>query len=132
VIESAAVGVSAHANRVPVEHGHTVCLTIKLRARAAVADAVSALDAWRGAPAAHGLPSSPERAIILADAETRPQPRRDVWAGRGMTTVVGRVRADRLWDLRLVALSHNTVRGAAGGSVLNAELLAARGGLPPA
>jgi aspartate-semialdehyde dehydrogenase len=132
VIEPAAVGVTAHANRVPVEHGHTVCLTIKLRARATVADAVSALDVWRGAPAAHGLPSAPERAIVLADAETRPQPRRDVWAGRGMTTVVGRVRADRLWDLRLVALSHNTVRGAAGGSVLNAELLAARGGLPPA
>jgi aspartate-semialdehyde dehydrogenase len=132
VIESADIGVSAHANRVPVEHGHTVCLTIKLRAAASVADAIAALDGWRGAPAAHGLPSSPERPIVLADAESRPQPRRDVWAGRGMTTVVGRVRADALWDLRLVALSHNIVRGAAGGSVLNAELLAARGGLPPA
>jgi aspartate-semialdehyde dehydrogenase len=132
VIEAADIGVSAHANRVPVEHGHTVCLTIKLGARATVADAVSALDAWRGAPASHGLPSSPERPIVLAATESRPQPRRDVWAGRGMTTVVGRVRADALWDLRLVALSHNTVRGAAGGSVLNAELLAARGGLPPA
>ena len=69
---------------------------------------------------------------MVTDVDTRPQPRRDVLAGKGMTTVVGRVRADPLWDLRLVALSHNVVRGAAGGSVLNAELLAARGGLPPA
>jgi aspartate-semialdehyde dehydrogenase len=132
VIESADIGVSAHANRVPVEHGHTVCLTIKLGSRVTVADARAALEAWRGAPAAHGLPSAPERPIVLADAESRPQPRRDVWAGKGMTTVVGRVRTDPLWDLRLVALSHNVVRGAAGGSVLNAELLAARGGLPQA
>jgi aspartate-semialdehyde dehydrogenase len=132
VIESADIGVSAHANRVPVEHGHTVCLTIKLGSRVSVADARAALSEWRGAPAARGLPSSPERPIVLADAETRPQPRRDVWAGKGMTTVVGRVRADAVWDLRLVALSHNVVRGAAGGSVLNAELVAARGGLPPA
>ncbi|HWZ59744.1 MAG TPA: aspartate-semialdehyde dehydrogenase [Gemmatimonadaceae bacterium] len=132
VIEPADIGVSAHANRVPVEHGHTVCLTIKLKTRPSVADARAALAEWRGAPAARGLPSAPERPIVLADAEARPQPRRDVWAGKGMTTVVGRVRADALWDLRLVALSHNVVRGAAGGSVLNAELLAARGGLPPA
>lgn len=126
------IGVSAHCNRVPVEHGHTVCLTIELGARVSVADARAALAEWRGAPESHGLPSSPERPLVVADAETRPQPRRDVWAGNGMTTVVGRVRADALWDLRLVALSHNVVRGAAGGSVLNAELLAARGGLPPA
>ena len=53
-------------------------------------------------------------------------------AGKGMTCTVGRIRADTLWDLRLVALAHNTIRGAAGGSILNAELLAAQGGLPPA
>ena len=132
VIEPAEIGVSAHANRVPVEHGHTVCLTVRLESRVTPADARAALSEWRGAPASHGLPSSPERPIVVTDLETRPQPRRDVWAGKGMTTVVGRVRADPLWDLRLVALSHNVVRGAAGGSVLNAELLAARGGLPPA
>lgn len=130
--EPAAIGVSAHTNRVPVENGHTVCLTVKLERRANVAEARRALADWRGAPAVRGLPSAPEQPIELADGEARPQPKRDVWAGKGMTTVVGRVRPDTLWDLRLVALSHNVVRGAAGGSVLNAELLAARGGLPSA
>jgi aspartate-semialdehyde dehydrogenase len=132
VFEPAAFGVSAHTNRVPVEHGHTVCLTVKLARRPTVDEAREALAGWRGAPAARGLPSAPDRPIELAEGEARPQPKRDVWAGNGMTTVVGRVRPDTLWDLRLVALSHNVVRGAAGGSVLNAELLAARGGLPSA
>jgi aspartate-semialdehyde dehydrogenase len=70
--------------------------------------------------------------MVLAEEETHPQPRRDAMAGKGMTCTVGRVRNDTMWDLRLVALAHNTIRGAAGGSILNAELLAAQGGLPPA
>lgn len=131
-IEAAAFGVSAHTNRVPVENGHTVCMTVKLRTKASPDEALAVLREWRGHTDAHGLPSSPERPLVVTDAENRPQPKRDVLAGRGMTTVVGRVRADAVWDLRMVALSHNVVRGAAGGSVLNAELLAARGGLPPA
>jgi aspartate-semialdehyde dehydrogenase len=131
-IEPAAVAVSAHANRVAVEHGHTVCLSVRLSQRATPADAIAVLAAWQGEPAARGLPTSPTSPIVLAEHETRPQPRRDVGTGGGMATVVGRVRADPIWDLRLVALSHNVIRGAAGGSVLNAELLAAQGGLPPA
>jgi aspartate-semialdehyde dehydrogenase len=131
-IEPATFGVSAHANRVAVDNGHTVCMTVKLKKKAAVHDALDALRTWRGDADAQGLPSTPEQPMVVTDAENRPQPKRDVWAGRGMTTVVGRVRADAVWDLRLVALSHNVVRGAAGGSVQNAELLAARGGLPPA
>jgi aspartate-semialdehyde dehydrogenase len=131
-IEPAVFGVSAHANRVAVENGHTVCMTVKFQKKTAVGDALAALRAWRGHADAQGLPSTPEHPMVVTDAENRPQPKRDVWVGRGMTTVVGRVRADAVWDLRLVALSHNVVRGAAGGSVQNAELLAARGGLPPA
>ncbi len=131
-IEPAAIDVSAHANRVPVEHGHTVCLSVRLGRRATPADAIAALAEWRGEPAARGLPTAPEHPIVIAASESRPQPRRDVGTGGGMSTVVGRVRADPIWDLRLVALSHNVIRGAAGGSVLNAELLAAQGGLPPA
>ena len=123
----APVRVSAHANRVPVEHGHTVCMSIKLDKPATPEDAVRVLGEWRGDAAVRGLPSAPERALVVTDALDRPQARRDVGSGAGMTVVVGRVRTDPQLDLRLVALGHNTIRGAAGGSVLNAELLVATG-----
>ena len=119
--------VSAHANRVPVEHGHTVCMSIKLDKPASPEDALRVLSEWRGDAAVRGLPSAPERALVVTDAPDRPQARRDVGSGAGMTVVVGRVRSDPQLDLRLVALGHNTIRGAAGGSVLNAELLVASG-----
>ena len=77
-----------------------------------------------------GLPFAPEPPIRVRDEADRPQPRRDVMEGRGMATVVGRVRPDPILDLRLVAMSHNTIRGAAGGSILNAEVLVARGVIP--
>ncbi|MFY7948023.1 MAG: Asd/ArgC dimerization domain-containing protein, partial [Gemmatimonas sp.] len=83
----------------------------------------------RGHEAVHGLPSAPAQALIVRDEADRPQPRRDVDAGRGMSTTIGRVRADTLFDLKLVAMSHNVVRGAAGGSILNAELLMKSGRL---
>lgn len=128
--ESASFAVSAQTNRVPVEHGHIACLAVKFRTRATADDALAALCAWRGDPSAHGLPSAPDRALVVTTADGRPQPRRDANAGRGMTVTVGRVRSDPILDVRLVALAHNLIRGAAGGSVLNAELLAARGELP--
>ncbi len=123
----APVRVSAHANRVPVEHGHTVCMSIKLDKSATPEEALRVLGEWRGDAAVRGLPSAPERALVVTDAPDRPQARRDVGSGAGMTVVVGRVRTDPQLDLRLVALGHNTIRGAAGGSVLNAELLVATG-----
>lgn len=123
----APIRVSAHANRVAVEHGHTVCMSIKLDKPASPEDALRALSEWRGDPSVFGLPSAPERALVVTEAADRPQARRDVGAGAGMTVVVGRVRTDPQLDLRLVALGHNTIRGAAGGSVLNAELLVATG-----
>ena len=73
------------------------------------------------------LPSAPERPLEVTRAIDRPQPKRDADAGGGMTVVIGRVRRDPMLDLRLVAMGHNTIRGAAGASVLNAELLVARG-----
>jgi aspartate-semialdehyde dehydrogenase len=129
-IAAAPIVVSAHTNRVPVEHGHTACLTVKLRTRASAREAREALMQWQGHEEARDLPSSPERAMVVTEDPARPQPRRDAMAGRGMTCTVGRIRADTLWDVRLVALAHNTIRGAAGGSILNAEMLAAQGGLP--
>lgn len=126
-IVPATFGVSAQANRVPVEHGHTVCLAVRLASRASAEDCQRVLREWTGDPCTRGLPSAPERVLVVTDEPDRPQPRRDVNTGNGMTVIVGRVRPDPLLDVRLVALSHNTVRGAAGASLLNAELLATRG-----
>src|SRR5688572_18919510 len=119
--------VSAHANRVAVEHGHTVCMSVKLDKPATPEEALAALANWQGDQSVRGLPSAPERPLLVTDAPDRPQARRDVGTGGGMTVIVGRVRADPQLDIRLVALGHNTIRGAAGGSVLNAELLVATG-----
>jgi aspartate-semialdehyde dehydrogenase len=129
-IADAPIAVSAHCNRVPVEHGHMVCLSVELAVPVSPADARAALCAWRGAEVARDLPSAPDRPLILTDQADRPQPRRDVDAGGGMSVTVGRVREDPVLGLRLVALGHNTVRGAAGASILNAELMAARRLLP--
>ncbi len=124
--------VSSHTNRVPVEHGHTVCMSVEFHERPSVQAAIDVLTAWRGSEDTHGLPSAPAMPLVYTDAPDRPQPRRDVNLGNGMTVTVGRVREDPLFHLRLVAMGHNTIRGAAGGSVLNAELLAATGVIRPA
>jgi aspartate-semialdehyde dehydrogenase len=128
-VQVAPIAVSAHTNRVPVEHGHTVCLSVGFEDRIRPEDAIAALREWRGADLARGLPTSPERPLILRDEADRPQPRRDVAAGRGMSVTVGRVRSDSLFDVKLVAMGDNIVRGAAGASVLNAELLVRAGRL---
>ena len=124
--------VSAHTNRVPVEHGHTICMTLSFKKKATPEAAIEAMRAWKGCDATKDLPSRPEHPLVVTDAPDRPQPKRDVNAGGGMTVTVGRVRRDPILDIRLVAMGHNTVRGAAGGSVLNAELLAANGALDTA
>ena len=119
--------VSAQANRVAVEHGHTVCLSIECEARPTPEQAIAALRAWTGPVGVRGLPSAPAHPIVVSDEADRPQARRDVHAGGGMTVTVGRVRLCPLLHLRLVALGHNTVIGASGASILNAEWLAAQG-----
>ncbi len=126
-IELAPISISAHANRVAVENGHTVCMSVELETRVDAAAALDVLREWRGDASARDLPSSPPRALVVTDLPDRPQPRRDVGAGRGMTVTVGRVREDPLFHVKLVAMGHNTIRGAAGASVLNAELLVATG-----
>lgn len=123
-VEPAPFVVSAHANRVPVEHGHTAVCSVKFATKPTVAAAREVILAWTGAPEARGLPSSPARPLVLTDVIDRPQPRRDVMAGAGMTVTVGRLREDNIFHLRFVASGHNTIRGAAGGSILNAEMLA--------
>lgn len=122
--------VTAHANRVPVLNGHTVCLSIGFETKPTVEQAIATLREWKGDASVRGLPSAPELPIRYRDEPDRPQPRRDVMEGNGMGTVVGRVRDDKILHLRLVAMSHNTIRGAAGGSILNAELLVKTGMIP--
>jgi aspartate-semialdehyde dehydrogenase len=125
-IKSASFPVSAHANRVAVEHGHTICMSVGLESPVDAAEVERAIADWRGAEEARGLPSSPERALLLSDQPDQPQPRRQVNTGNGMTVVVGRVRRDPILTVKLVAMGHNVIRGAAGASVLNAELMMRR------
>jgi aspartate-semialdehyde dehydrogenase len=119
--------VSVQANRVPVLDGHTVCLSLGFEQSPAVEHAIEVLRDFRGPEVVRQLPSAPDRPILVRSEPDRPQPRRDRGAGAGMAVTVGRVRPCPLQDLRLVSVSHNTLRGAASGSVLNAELLVATG-----
>jgi len=118
---------SAHTNRVAVSDGHTVCVSVELENLASPAEAAQALSAYQPCLAAADLPSTPRPVIALRTEADRPQPRLDRLTGRGMTTVVGRLRSDPLLHLKFVVFSHNTIRGAAGGSIYNAELLVSQG-----
>jgi aspartate-semialdehyde dehydrogenase len=122
--------VSAHCNRVAVEDGHTECVSIKFK-KAATREAI--LAAWAEfAPLAElHLPTAPAEPVEFDAAPDRPQPRLDRMRGNGMTATVGRLRECPLLDWKFVVLSHNTIRGAAGAAVLNAELLARLGKLNP-
>jgi aspartate-semialdehyde dehydrogenase len=123
----AAITISAQANRVPVLDGHTVCLSLGFERAPSVEEAVSALVNFKGPDHLHELPSAPGHPISVSFEPDRPQPRRDRDAEKGMIVTVGRVRECPLLDIRLVSVSHNTLRGAASGSILNAELLVAEG-----
>jgi len=123
----AAFTLSAQANRVPVLEGHTVCLSLGFERPVTPAAARLALAGFQGASATKDLPSAPEFPILVRPEIDRPQPRLDRDAGGGMQVVVGRIRECPVLDLRLVLVVHNTVRGAAGGSILNGELLVREG-----
>jgi aspartate-semialdehyde dehydrogenase len=122
--------ISASVHRVPVTDGHTLAAFLSFQTSASVEAAREALAGFRGRPQALGLPSAPLRPIHVHDEDNRPQPRLDRERERGMAVSVGRVRPDPIFDLKLEALVHNTIRGAAGAAILNAELLQAEGLLP--
>ena len=126
-IELADIQFSVHTNRVAVIDGHTVCASVQLDSPVEPDVAIQALRAYAAPPSARELPSSPRPVIEVRDEADRPQPRLDRMAGKGMTTVIGRVRRDPIFDLKFVVLSHNTIRGAAGASIYNAELLVKEG-----
>jgi aspartate-semialdehyde dehydrogenase len=119
--------ISAQANRGPISHGHTVCLSIGFENKPSPEAAIDVLRNYRGPEIAWNLSSAPPRPIIVREEPDRPQPRRDRDTQNGMVATVGRVRACPVLDLKLVSVIHNAIRGAAGGSVLNAELLVAGG-----
>ncbi len=121
-VTPAALTVSALCHRVPVVEGHTEAVSVKLRGNPSVAQVREALAAWKPLPQRLGLPTAPEVPIRLHTAEDRPQVRRDVEADGGMSVHVGRIRHCPLLGIKFSVLGHNTHRGAAGGSLLNAEL----------
>ena len=123
----AEITVSAQANRVAVIHGHTVCISVGFESRPTVEEAQEAIISFRGSEAVQKLPNAPVCPVILRQEVDRPQPRQDRDLDNGMVCTVGRLRPCPILDLRLVSVTHNAIRGAAGGSVLNAELLKAEG-----
>jgi aspartate-semialdehyde dehydrogenase len=122
--------VSAHCNRVAVEDGHTECVSIKFRKPASREEILAAWSEFAPLDSAH-LPTAPEQPVEYDTGVDRPQPRLDRMRGNGMAATVGRLRECPLLDWKFVVLSHNTIRGAAGAAVLNAEVLALMGKLDP-
>ncbi len=119
--------ISAQCNRVPVEDGHTESVSVKLKKPVTAADIIAAWREFRGAPQQARLPNAPDPVIVYDEATDRPQPRFDVDRGAGMAISVGRLRPCGVLDWKFTVLSHNTIRGAAGAALLNAELLKAQG-----
>jgi aspartate-semialdehyde dehydrogenase len=122
-----AVTVSAQTTRVPVVDGHTEAVSIEFEQRRTPAEVRGALDAFRARPQELKLPTAPPSPILCTDAADRPQPRLDVERENGMAVTVGRIRPCSVLHVKLIALGHNTVRGAAGVAMLNAEMMVAEG-----
>jgi aspartate-semialdehyde dehydrogenase len=110
-----------------VEDGHTETVSVSLKSKATMEGIVEAWRAYRSLPQERGLPSAPRHPIIVREERDRPQPKFDLLAEHGMATSVGRLRACPVLQFKYVALSHNTIRGAAGAALLNAELMKSEG-----
>ncbi len=128
-VQSAAFEISAQCNRVNVSDGHMAAVSVKLVETVDVESVRHVLSSFSSLPQELNLYSAPEQPIILRAEQNRPQPKLDRDAGDGMSITIGRLRPDPIFDYRFVVLSHNTIRGAAGAAILNAELLVARGWL---
>lgn len=127
-IEPLQMVVSAACNRVPVIDSHLINVMVRFAEPVTEADMIAAWEGFVGPDPVPSLPFAPTQPVIVAQGEDRPQPRRDRMAGNGMSTVVGRLRkAEAMGGFQFLALAHNTIRGAAGCSILNAELLVAKG-----
>jgi aspartate-semialdehyde dehydrogenase len=125
--EHANLKMSAQCNRVPVRHGHLETVNLKLNSATKPEEVKDVLRSFRGRPQELDLPSAPALPIVVSDRDDRPQPALDRDIENGMSSVVGRVRECSIFDIKFVVLGHNTIRGAAGASILNAEMLLADG-----
>lgn len=123
IINAPDIKLSLHCNRVPVLDGHMACTSVEFEIKPSAEDILNAWQSFKSLPQQLKLPSSPEHAIVYRQESDRPQPRLDRLEGKGMAVTVGRLRECPLFHYRFTALSHNTIRGAAGGGILNAELL---------
>ncbi len=126
-IDEATMKVSAQCHRVNVSDGHLAAVRVKFKDRVSINDVKQSLSSFSALPQELKLHSAPEQVIIVREEKDRPQPRLDRDAGNGMSVTVGRLQPDNVLDYRFVALSHNTIRGAAGAAILNAELMLAMG-----
>lgn len=126
-IKEAHMVISAQCNRVATREGHLEAVSVKLGQEASREEVVEALRSFRGPLQDLGLPSAPAHPIVVREETDRPQPRLDRDEGGGMSVVVGRVRECPVLDYKFILLGHNTIRGAAGAAILNAELLVAEG-----
>jgi aspartate-semialdehyde dehydrogenase len=126
-VEPLAAKVSAHCNRVGVVDGHTEAVSVQFSSKPSAADVRHAFDAFTAEPQQRKLPSAPPLPVIYMEESNRPQPRKDADRERGMAAFIGRLRPCPVLDYKFVVLTHNTVRGAAGAAVLNAELMHSEG-----
>jgi aspartate-semialdehyde dehydrogenase len=124
-----AARLSAHCNRVPVVDGHTMTVSVEFEKKPSEAEIIGAWRSFQGVPQKKALPSAPPCPVIYMEESDRPQPRRDVERENGMAVFTGRLRKCPVFDYKFIAMGHNTVRGAAGAAVLNAELMKAEGWL---
>ena len=120
--------ISAHCNRVPVVDGHTACISLDFGMKKPHIEEIKEIWAsFKGLPQEKKFPTAPVQPIIYREEINRPQPRKDRDTDKAMAVIIGRLRKCPVFDIRFTALSHNTVRGAAGGGILNAELLKFKG-----
>ena len=126
-VQNAEFGMTAHCNRVAVEDGHTESVSISFKKKATAEEIVHAWTSFRSVPQELKLPHAPTAPVLYDSRQDRPQPRFDVDRGNGMSSTVGRLRPCGLLDWKFTVLSHNTIRGAAGAALLNAELLKVKG-----
>ena len=126
-IEPLRAKVSAHCNRVPVVDGHLVTVSVEFEKKPSEADLMAAIQGFAGVPQQRKLPSAPPTPVIYMHDQDRPQPRKDAEREAGMAAFVGRLRPCPVLDWKFIVLGHNTVRGAAGAAVLNAELMFSEG-----
>ena len=126
-VQPANFAMSAHCNRVPVEDGHTESISVSLKAKASLEDLLEVWRKFRAVPQERQLPSAPQHPIVVREEPDRPQPKFDLNVEAGMAAVVGRARTCNVLQFKYTALSHNTVRGAAGAALLNAELMKSEG-----